>query len=212
MRLRRKIKDYSNVPLTHNVVMEALASYGRPNDKISEMIKGSELIALRRGLYVPGPELDLPLPHHFLIANHLRGPSYVSLESAFSYWGLIPERVYEISSVTTKTTKTYETAIGRFSYQHLTTPYYSFGIQSVQLTELQIAMVASPEKALCDKIILTSGVLLRSIPQTWDFLLEDLRLDEDILRRFDIATIQSWIEDAPKKNSLQMLVKTLERL
>ncbi len=212
MNLRRKIKVYSNVPLTHNVVREALASYGRPNDKISEMIKGSELIALRRGLYVPGPELDLPLPNNFLIANHLRGPSYISLESALSYWGLIPERVYEISSVTTKTSKTYETAIGRFSYQHLITPYYSFGIKSVQLTEMQTALVASPEKALCDKIILTSGVLLRSIPQALDFLLEDMRLDEDLLRGFDVAIIRSWIEDAPKKNSLQMLVNTLERI
>ena len=192
--------------------MEALSSYGRPNDKISEMLKSGELLALRRGLYVPGPELDLPLPNNFLIANHLRGPSYISLESALSYWGLIPERVYEISSVTTKTSKTYETAIGRFSYQHLMTPYYSFGIKSIQLTEMQTAMVASPEKALCDKIILTSGVLLRSIPQALDFLLEDMRLDEDLLRGFDIATIHSWIEDAPKKNSLQMLVNTLERI
>lgn len=212
MNLRRKIKDYSNVPLTHNVVIEALSSYSRPNDKISEMIKGSELIALRRGLYLPGPELDLPLPNNFLIANHLRGPSYVSLESALSYWGLIPERVYEISSVTTKTSKTYETAIGRFSYQHLITPYYSFGIKSVRLTDMQTALVASPEKALCDKIILTSGVLLRSIPQALDFLLEDMRLDEDLLRGFDIATIHSWIEDAPKKTSLQILVNTLERI
>jgi hypothetical protein len=192
--------------------MEALSSYGRPNDKISEMLKSGELLALRRGLYVPGPELDLPLPNNFLISNHLRGPSYVSLESALSYWGLIPERVYEISSVTTKTSKTYETAIGRFSYQHLMTPYYSFGIKSVRLTDMQTALVASPEKALCDKIILTSGVLLRSIPQALDFLLEDMRLDEDLLRGFDIATIHSWIEDAPKKNSLQMLVNTLERI
>lgn len=212
MNIRRKIKTYTEAPLSHNIVMEALSSYGRPNDKISEMLKSGELLALRRGLYVPGPELDLPLPNNFLIANHLRGPSYVSLESALSYWGLIPERVYEISSVTTKTSKTYETAIGRFSYQHLMTPYYSFGIKSVRLTDVQTALVASPEKALCDKIILTSGVLLRSIPQALDFLLEDMRLDEDLLRGFDIATIHSWIEDAPKKNSLQMLVNTLERL
>lgn len=212
MNIRRKIKTYTEAPLSHNIVMEALSSYGRPNDKISEMLKSGELLALRRGLYVPGPELDLPLPNNFLIANHLRGPSYISLESALSYWGLIPERVYEISSVTTKTSKTYETAIGRFSYQHLMTPYYSFGIKSVRLTDMQTALVASPEKALCDKIILTSGVLLRSIPQALDFLLEDMRLDEDLLRGFDIATIHSWIEDAPKKNSLQMLVNTLERI
>ena len=84
-----------------------LDEYNRPNDKISEMLKSGDLTSLRRGLYVPGPELDLPSPDVFLIANHLRGPSYVSLESALSYWGLIPERVFEISSVTLKTSKVY---------------------------------------------------------------------------------------------------------
>ena len=149
MNLRRKIKTYTHAPISHNVIMEALATYSRPNDKISEMIKSGELVSLRRGLYVPGPELDLPIPESFVIANHLRGPSYVSLESALSFWDLIPERVYETSSVTTKTTKTYQTSLGRYSFQHLTTPYYSFGIRSVRLTEQQTALIASPEKAVC---------------------------------------------------------------
>lgn len=212
MNLRRKIKTYSDAPLSHNVVMDVLATYNRPNDKISEMIKSGELISLRRGLYVPGPELDLPIPDRFVIANHLRGPSYISLETALSYWGLIPERVYEISSVTTKTSKTYETSLGRFSFQFSPTPFYSFGIKSVRLTEFQTALIASPEKALCDKIVLTSGVLLRSASQTMDFLLEDLRIDEEQLQALDIEAIQSWVEDAPKMTSLQMLVNTLQRI
>ena len=212
MNLRRKIKTYTDAPLSHNVVMDVLATYNRPNDKISEMIKSGELISLRRGLYVPGPELDLPIPDRFVIANHLRGPSYISLETALSYWGLIPERVYEISSVSTKTSKTYETSLGRFSFQFSPTPFYSFGIKSVRLTEFQTALIASPEKALCDKIVLTSGVLLRSASQTMDFLVEDLRIDEEQLQALDIEAIHSWVEDAPKKTSLQMLVNTLQRL
>lgn len=212
MIVRRKIKEYSQAPLTHQVVMEVLSHYGRPNDKISEMLKNGELLALRRGLYVPGPEIDLPTPDVFVIANHLRGPSYISMESALSYWGLIPKRVYEISSVTIKTSKVFATPLGRFSFQHLRTPYYSFGLNSVRITEFQTAMIASREKAICDKIILTSGVQLRSIPQTLDFLLEDLRMDEVQLITLDLSMIRSWIEDAPKKNSLSMLVKTLESL
>ena len=212
MNLRRKIKTYTHAPISHNVIMEALATYSRPNDKISEMIKSGELVSLRRGLYVPGPELDLPIPESFVIANHLRGPSYVSLESALSYWDLIPERVYETSSVTTKTTKTYQTSLGRYSFQHLTTPYYSFGIRSVRLTEQQTALIASPEKAVCDKIVLTAGVILRSISQTMDFLIEDLRIDEEQLQTLDVSTIKTWVEDAPKRSSLQMLVNTLQGL
>lgn len=212
MSFRKIAKEYIQAPITHQIVAEMLPEYNSLNDKISELIKSGELISIRRGLYVPGPETDLSIPNSFLIANHLRGPSYISLESALSYWNIIPERVYQISSVTLKTTKNYTTPIGRFSYQYLAAPYYSFGIQSVKLAAQQTALIASPEKALCDKIILTSGVLLRSISQTRDFLLDDMRMDEEILRTLNISTIQSWIEDAPKKNSLQMLIKTLEQL
>lgn len=209
---RRKVKEYREAPINHGMVREMLMEYNRPNDKISELIKSGQLTSLRRGLYVPGPETDLPIPDLFLIANHLRGPSYVSMESALSYWGMIPERVYEISSATLKTSKTYPTPLGRFSYQHLASPYYSFGLESIQLAPQQTALIASKEKALCDKIILTSGITLRSIRQTRSFLTDDLRIDEDNLQSLNTSVIQSWVEDAPKRSSLEMLIKTLEAL
>jgi hypothetical protein len=212
MNFSRKVKEYTEAPITHSIVAEMLPEYNRPNDKISELIKSGELLSIRRGLYIPGPETDLPVPNVLLISNHLRGPSYVSLETALAFWNMIPERVYEINAVTLKTSKNYTTAVGRFSYMHLAAPYYSFGIQSVKLTEQQTALIASREKALCDKIILTPGVLLRSITQTQDFLLDDMRMDEEMLRTLNISTIHSWLEDAPKKNSLKMLIKTLEQI
>jgi predicted transcriptional regulator of viral defense system len=212
MTFRRTVKQYTEAPITHSVVMEMLTEYARPNDKISELVKGGELTMLRRGMYVAGPETDLPIPNMFVVANNLRGPSYVSLESALSYWGLIPERVYEISSVTLKTSKKYTNNLGRFSFQYLGSPYYSFGIESIRLTELQTALIASKEKALCDKIITTSGVQLRSVQQTIDFLTNDLRIDEEQLSLLDTHKIATWIEDAPKKNSLQMLIKALNTL
>mgnify|MGYP000988041424 CR=1 FL=1 len=212
MNFRRRLRNYTEAPITHSVVMEMLSEYNRPNDKISELLRSGQLTALRRGLYVAGPESDLPIPDALLLANHLRGPSYVSLESALSYWGMIPERVFEVSSVTIKTAKNYNTPLGRFSYRHLATPYYSFGVQRVELAPQQMAMIASPEKAICDKIVLTSGVLLRSINQTQDFLMEDLRIDIEQLQSLSIPTIESWLEDAPKRSSLQMLVNTLNAL
>ncbi len=212
MSFSRRVKEYAEAPISHHIVAEMLLEYSRPNDKISELLKNGELLSVRRGLYVPGPETDLPTPNLLLIANHLRGPSYVSLESALSYWGMIPERVYELSSVTLKTSKRYTTRLGRFSYQHLAAPYYSFGIRSVRLTAQQTALIASPEKAICDKIVLTSGVLLRSINQTMDFLLDDMRIEEERLRSLNVSEIRSWVEDAPKKNSIAMLVKTLDAL
>jgi len=203
------VQEYAGEPLTRQLMMGLLKEYKRPNDKINELVKKGILISIKKGLYIPGPKMNMPKPEPFLIANHLWGPSYISLETALSYWGLIPERVYEISSVTIKTTKTYKTPIGRFSYFHMSLPYYSFGIQSVSLTPRQVVLVASPEKALCDKIVMTSGVFLRSSRQVQEFLIDDLRIDEEMLGKFDLKEINSWIGDAPKKSSLEMLVKTL---
>lgn len=212
MSFRELIDHYAGEPLTRQVILSLLRKYKRPNDKINELVKNGLLTTLKKGLYVPGPKLNIQRPEPFLIANHLWGPSYVSLESALSHWGFIPERVYEISSVTIKDTKTYKTDIGRFSYRHIRAPYYSFGIRSVSLTPKQVALIASPEKALCDKIIMTAGVFLRSTKQVQAFLIEDMRLDEDKLRELDLAEMSSWLECAPKVTSLEMLIKTLRSL
>lgn len=209
---RRTVKDYTDAPLTRSLLLEILREFKSPNDKISELIKNGELISLRRGIYVPGPKTDLPLPDSFLIANHLRGPSYVSLESALSFYGFIPERTYEISSVTVKPSKKYKTPLGRFGYQNLPTPYYSYGIRMVQLTHKQTALIASPEKAICDKIILTSKINLRSVKQARAFLLEDLRIDENLLGALDVEIITSWLEETPKKSSLKTLILTLKEV
>ena len=212
MDFRTIIKEYAEAPISRHLILELLSGYQCPNDKISELIKSKELISIRRGLYIIGPKLDLPSPEPFLIANHLRGPSYVSLESALSYWNIIPERVYEISSVTIKTSKVFKTPVGRFSFQQLKTPYYSYGIKNIKYSPKQTMLVASPEKALCDKVVLTPKINLRSIKQTKDFLMEDLRMDSEILSSLDTEVMELWIENAQKKNSLKMLVKTLLEL
>ncbi|WP_338731489.1 type IV toxin-antitoxin system AbiEi family antitoxin domain-containing protein [Mangrovimonas cancribranchiae] len=212
MDFRTIIKEYAEAPISRHLILELLSNYKRPNDKISELLKSEELISIRRGLYIIGPKMNLPSPEPFLIANHLRGPSYVSLESALSYWNMIPEKAYEISSVTIKTPKLYKTLVGRFTYQQLKTPYYTYGIKNIEYSPKQAILIASREKALCDKIVLTPKINLRSIKQTQEFLMEDLRIDSELLSTLDTKVMEMWIENAPKKNSLKMLVKTLMKL
>jgi len=212
MDFRKMIKEYTEAPISRHLILEILSDYQSPNDKISELLKSKELISIRRGLYITGPKIDLPTPEPFLIANHLRGPSYVSLESALSYWNMIPERAYEISSVTIKTSKKYKTPVGRFSYQQLKIPYYSYGIKKIDYSPKQTMLVASPEKALCDKVVLTPKIHLRSIKQTREFLIEDLRMDSEVLSTINTKVMELWLERAPKKSSLKMLIKTLEEL
>ena len=206
------IQNFEEEPIPQQLLLPYLKNYKRPHDKIHELVKKGELTAIKNGLFVPGPKLKMIQPAAMLLANHILGPSYVSLETALSYWGLIPERVYETSSATIKRSRRYKTPAGRFTYHHLPLPYYAFDIQSVQLTPRQTVLIASREKAVCDKIILTSGLRFRSTRQALDFLIEDMRMDEEALKQLSTSKIKTWITDSPKAASIQQLIKAIHSL
>jgi len=206
------IKNYSGQPLTRQILMDLLQEYRRPYDKINDLVNQKVLVRIKRGVFIPGPQASVPAPEKLLLANHLWGPSYVSSDSALSYWGLIPERVYETLSMTTNLAKTYKTPVGRFHYIKLPLPYYSFGIQRVELSTNQITLMAGKEKALCDKIITTQRLKLRSVKQTREYLMEDLRISRDTLRELNTSVINDYLKDAPKEDSLSILIKTLNDL
>jgi hypothetical protein len=212
MDIRDYIADYATQPITHQLLTSILKDYKRPNDKIKALRAHGFLQSLKKGLYVAGPNIRSSKPENRLLANHIYGPSYVSMDTALAYYGLIPERVYEVASMTMKPSKTFHTPLGTFSYTHLPLPYYAFGLHMTRLSDTQRAIIASPEKALCDKIIATSGIQLRSTVQARDYLVDDLRMDETALRGLDLAAIRSWMDEAPKKDSLQILIKTIESL
>jgi hypothetical protein len=206
------MQEYAGQPLTKQVILDVLKEYKRPYDKINELVKQGVLILVKRGMYIPGSKLKISKPEPFLLANHMYGPSYISLESSLSYWAFIPKRVYEISSMTMLSTKTFKTPVGRFSYFHLPLPYYSFGIRQVELSMNQRILMASPEKALCDKIINTSGLLLRSSRQVKEWLFDDMRISRENIINLDYREMSKWVKEAPKKSSINMLVKTLAGL
>lgn len=213
MDYRPILASLSNQPLPHQLLVSILKEYQRPNDKIYQLIKDGVLQSIKKGLYVVGPKLNRNGgPEPFLLANHILGPSYVSVETALSYHGLIPERVYEIASMTTKAPRKFKTPLGNFTYTRLPLPYYAFGIRSEKLADNQYAMVASPEKALCDKIITTSGLLLRSKKAAKEFLLENMRMDEEVLKQLNIKEMATWIKGSLKEESLSMVVNAIQEL
>jgi predicted transcriptional regulator of viral defense system len=210
MDLSRAIEGYAPIPIPHHAMIGLLKNYVKPNDKIHQMVKNGILERVIKGLYIAGPTLQAERPDPFLLANQILGPSYVSAESALSYHGLIPERVYSTTSMTTKASRQYMTPVGAFTYTRLSLPYYSFGIRSIKLTKQQTVMMASPEKALLDKIITTAGVEFRSVASVLSYLESDLRVDIDNLKQFDCKAMQSWAPYAPKKRSLMTLIETLQ--
>jgi len=102
------------------------------------------ILQLKRGLYV-FPDV---LPPDVYIANKLYSPSYISLEFALSYYGIIPETVYEITSVTTKATRRFETLGKAFSYRKIKKiAYTGYEIQKQQGLSFYIA---DAEKSFVD--------------------------------------------------------------
>ena len=212
MDINQTIANYSKQPITRQLLKSWLKDYKRPNDKISALKSEGLLTSVKRGIYIAGLKSYGGRPENPLLANHLHGPSYLSTDSALSFHGIIPERVYSVTSMKIKTSRDFDTPIGLFTYIHLPLPYYTFGINMVRLTSEQYAMIASPEKAICDKIVNTSGLILRSISGAGNYLFDNLRMDEEVLKALNVQMIKEWLPDAPKKESLNFVIKLIESL
>jgi len=151
----RRLQSFGSVPFNHGALLPLLADYRRPNDKIAALLARGDLVQLRRGLYMLGAELRTTPVSLPLVANVLFGPSYVSLDFALSWHALIPEGVVEVSSVTPRRTREFATPLGRFSYSHLPPAVYAVGVRMESTPQGSHFLMASAEKALCDKLLLT---------------------------------------------------------
>ena len=125
--------------------------------QLSRWVKAGRLLQLRRGLYALAPvwQKGEP-PHPFLIANALQRGSYVSLQSALAFHGVIPEHVPVVTSVGPRRPETVHTEMGIFQFNHLAGGLL-FGYKRLEVAPRQFAFVAGPEKALLDLVHLTAG-------------------------------------------------------
>lgn len=205
-------KKFEEQVLPSQVLLSLFQEYSSPLDKIGDWVEKGYLIQLRRGLYIPGPNSGLILPELFTISNHLYGPSYISLESALSFWGLIPERVFGVYAISLLRSKVMETPVGRFEYRNMSDRYYYLGVNSISLTSKQRVLMANKEKAVIDKIVLTAGVQFRSKEDVIGYFERDLRVEMEDLFEFDLNMIRSWIPKLPKQRSFEKLCDVIERL
>jgi predicted transcriptional regulator of viral defense system len=172
-------------PFDYNLLLNLLANYRSPRMKIGSMLKNQEIIRVKKGLYLLSPEYGGEMDKQIL-SNLIYGPSYVSLEYALSYWGLIPERVEEITAITNKRNKKYATPIGNFSYHYISGPVFSIGRVLVEGGSGSFIM-ASKEKAICDKI--AKDKRIHSIQDVNEYLEKDLRFDWNELKSFNIELL-----------------------
>ena len=127
--------------------------------------KQGKLIRLRQGYYTfPSCKGNGDAPYYF--ANKIYAPSYVSLQSALSFYGMIPEGVVQITSVTSRKTASFHNPFGEYIYQSVK-PQLMFGysIEKSNFTNTWSMLLASPEKALLDLLYLNpQPVFNTSIP------------------------------------------------
>lgn len=159
-----------------------LRDYNNPDDFISRLVKAGELIRLKNGFFLIAEKIEgLAVPYD-QIANLLYGPSYLSFEWALSYYQMIPEGVYVVTSASATKSKIFQTPVGTFDYIYLSHPRYSIGIDQKENGAGRF-LIATPEKALADLIHFKSRELVGK--DMLDDLLESRRMDENLLKKLN---------------------------
>jgi len=185
-----------------------LSEYTQPRNKIRTLLKNHSLIRVKKGLYVFGEKVAQGLYCKEHLANLIYGPSAISREYALSFYGLIPERVEEITNITPKRNKIFDTPVGRFSYQYIPIALYPYGITQTVIEGRKI-LIATPEKALCDILYLSSSSL-NTEKELDEYLAEDLRIDIDELLKFDVKLLRQ-LDSQYKNKNINLLINTLGR-
>jgi len=118
---------------------------------VKRAIAAGDLIRVRRGVYVLAPEWRKREVHPFVLAQHMYGPSYVSLETALQYHGWIPEAVYSVRCVSLKQTRRFSTPLGDFEFIRVPQSTLYAEVARHELDQ-QSFLMASPLKALADYV------------------------------------------------------------
>jgi len=174
------IELLSKLPLKVDLVLlkDQFSAYKNPVKKIFDLQKKGSLVSIKRGLYFNMKSRNWDNPELEVIANSLYFPSYISAEWALQYYGLLLDRVYTITSVTTKRSTIFKTPSGEFSYSHIHKNRYPVGYILKAEKNNGGFLIARPEKALLDYISLRGKDLsFHDKQDIVDFLEEDLRLD-----------------------------------
>ncbi|MBS0634680.1 MAG: hypothetical protein JSR37_04385 [Verrucomicrobia bacterium] len=177
--------------MTQNL-LPLLSDYTNPHDLISRMCKTGELIRLKNGFFVIADKIkDTAVPYE-QIANLLYGPSYLSYEWALSYYGMIPEGVYVMTSACFIKSKSYTTPLGTFEYNFLGHRRYTTGITQKNSAGGNF-LIATPEKALAD-LVHKKSRHLGSKDLLID-LVEGRRIDEEDLKNLDKSHLTEIAEN-----------------
>ena len=162
------------------------------------------LLVKLRNQYYAFPEYRQVPDFSRYVANRIYVPSYISLHSALSFYGMIPEEVVQLTSVTTLKTARFENDFGTFHYQNVKTPFY-FGFEIKTMQSGRGLLFATPEKALLDLLYLNPYYKTEQD-------MEELRLDEDYMQNeLNLERLNGYLSKIESK-TMEQKVKRLMKV
>ncbi len=174
-------------------------------NNFSRWINKGYLVRLRRGVYAfPEYQSQPDMPSFF--AGKIYNPSYISLHSALSFYGLIPESISQITSVTSLKTARFKNDFGEYSYQSVRNDLM-FGYLPHSISNYRSISYATQEKALLDLLY------LYPFYNTEKEIIH-LRLDTNILHeelnRTEMESFAARFRSRALENRLQLLFKVYD--
>ena len=198
--------QFGNIPFGLDALSSLFPNVKHIGEKALRLEAAGQIIRLKKGCYVASAAETGKELNPYLIANHIYGPSYVSLNTALRYYGLIPERVYLMQSLTTKHARSFKTPVANFDYENCSAEYFPIGVRMERENDVTF-LIASPEKALCDLINYSKALNLRYMKDVATYLEDDIRFDMDALETFDISILEACAPFSRKKTSINTLIK-----
>lgn len=201
---RSDVRDvFSDLEVKHLLGSVSAASR---HGLVKRALASGEIIRIRRGLYVMAEPFRKGNVSLLALAHKIYPTSYVSLESALSEHGWIPEQVEDVTCGTFRRSATFETPMGRFVFRH--TPFRSLvGVGRIEPRSYEAYLLATPLRALADlahdRKELEPGV---------EFLTGSLRMDPDDLDQIDGDAFDALLEDVKKSRSREFLCRLREEL
>lgn len=179
-------------------------TYANPLDKIKRDTDKGYLVRLNRALY----ETNKTVNPHFL-ASSILSPSYLSFDWALSFYGLIPEKVFSITSASLQVgkSKTFTNLFGRYEYRDISPTVFSEGLTYLENGDY-VVKIATKEKSICDS--LSKWRVMHSVKQLKELLFIDKRIDDETFSSCDFA-LMLRLASLYQQTNLKYLVKLIRK-
>jgi predicted transcriptional regulator of viral defense system len=204
-------KEIPQEEFDYQTLLNCLKNYARPRDKISDLLQKGMIIRVKKGLYIFGERYRTKPYSREILANLIFGPSYISLDYALQHYGFIPERVEAVTSVSTGRSRRFTTPVGLFTYRMIPLQAYRTGMDRVDIGDGRAFLMATPEKALADKLYDGRGTGIKTQKELNEYLEESLRIDSAVLRELRPTTLDT-IARSYRSHKIRLLKNLVSRI